>query len=255
MFPKESPMKDRASILFVVLGGFFITNALLAEFIGVKIFSVEKTLGFAPLNLKVFGQEGLGFNMTAGVLLWPVVFVFTDILNEYYGKRGIRLLSYLTAGLISYGFLMVFLAMQVVPADFWIGTKVDAGVENMESAFDAIFGQGLRIILGSLTAFLIGQFVDVYTFSWIRKRTGEKRIWLRATGSTLVSQLVDSYVVLFVAFYGVFPTVYIFAIGLVAYLYKFLVAILSTPIIYLVHDLIDRYLGKERAAALKASAH
>lgn len=248
-------MKDRSSVLFIVLGGFFIANALLAEFIGVKIFSVEKTLGLAPLNLSLFGQDGLGFNMTAGVLLWPVVFIFTDILNEYYGKRGIRLLSYLAAGLISYGFIMVFLAMYVAPADFWIGAKSADGIDNMELAFDAIFGQGLRIIIGSLAAFLIGQFVDVYVFSWIRRYTGEKRIWLRATGSTMVSQLVDSYVVLFIAFYGVFPTVYIFAIGIVAYLYKFIVALASTPVIYLVHGLIDRYLGKEKAHAMKASAH
>lgn len=240
-------LKDRSSVLFVILGGFFVTNALLAEFIGVKLFSVEATLGFEPLNLSLFGETGLGFNMTAGVLLWPVVFIFTDVLNEYYGKRGIRLLSFLTVGLISYGFIMIYLAMSVAPAASWIGSKSGVGVSNMDVAFNAIFGQGLRIILGSICAFLIGQLVDVWVFQRIRKVTGEKKIWLRATGSTLVSQLIDSYVVLFIAFYGQFSMGQILAFGLVAYIYKFIVAIASTPIIYLVHAGIERFLGKETA--------
>ena len=248
-------MKDRASKLFIILGGFFVTNALLAEFIGVKIFSVEATLGFEPLNFTLFGESGLGFNMTAGVLLWPVVFVFTDVLNEYYGQRGVRFLSFLTAGLISYGFLMVYLAMSVEPASFWIGSKAGQGVENMDTAFNAIFGQGLRIIVGSIIAFFIGQIADVYVFRQIRRITGEKKLWLRATGSTLVSQLIDSYVVLFIAFYGQFSNVQILAFGMVAYAYKFVVAILSTPVIYLVHLGIEWYLGKEKAHEMAEAAH
>ena len=249
-----SVLKDRASILFIILGGFFVTNALLAEFIGVKLFSVEATLGFESLNLSLFGETGLGFNMTAGVLLWPVVFIFTDVLNEYYGNRGVRLLSFLTVGLIAYGFIMVYIAMSVAPASFWVGSKVDEGVPNMDLAFNAIFGQGLRIIVGSICAFLVGQLVDVWVFQKIRKATGEKRLWLRATGSTLVSQLVDSYVVLFIAFAGQFSTVQILAFGLVAYVYKFVVAIASTPIIYLAHTGIERYLGKETARKMASEA-
>ncbi|MBI1183665.1 queuosine precursor transporter [bacterium] len=248
-------MKNKQNILFIVLGGFFIANALLAEFLGVKLFSVERTLGFEPLNLKILGQDGLGFTMTTGVLLWPVVFVFTDILNEYYGQRGIRLLSFLTAGLIAYGFLMIYLAINVEPADFWVVMKQEQGVEDMSLAFNAVYGQGLRIIIGSLVAFLVSQFVDVYVFTKIRSITGEKRIWLRATGSTLVSQLIDSYVVLFIAFAGQLPTIYILAIGVVNYVYKFVVAIISTPAIYVVHYFIERYLGKEEAEKMAASVH
>lgn len=251
---KHNLLKEKSTKLFVILGGFFITNALLAEFLGVKLFSVEATLGFEPLNLTIFGQEGLGFTMTAGVLLWPVVFVFTDILNEYYGQKGIKLLSFLTAGLISYGFLMIYLAINVAPSDFWRSMKVDDGVEDMAIAFNAVYGQGLRIIVGSLVAFLVGQFVDVFVFKKIRQLTGEKRLWLRATGSTLVSQLIDSYVVLFIAFYGQLPTMYILAIGVVNYIYKFVIAIASTPLIYLAHNLIEKYLGKEKAQKMAEEA-
>lgn len=254
MRSKDSVLKDKSSILFVILGGFFIANALLAEFIGVKIFSVEATLGFEPLNLSLFGETGLGFNMTAGVLLWPVVFIFTDVLNEYYGRRGVRLLSFLTVGLIAYGFLMIFLAMWVAPAQGWIGSKASEGVPSMDLAYNAIFGQGLRIIVGSICAFLIGQLVDVWVFQRIRKATGEKKVWLRATGSTLISQLIDSYVVLFIAFYGQFSVGQILAFGLVGYTYKFIVAILSTPIIYLAHSGIEKFLGKETAHRLAKEA-
>ncbi len=74
--------------LFIILGGFFVANALIAEFIGVKIFSLEKSLGLSPVNLSFLGNTDLSFNLTAGVLLWPVVFVMTDVINEYYGRKG-----------------------------------------------------------------------------------------------------------------------------------------------------------------------
>ena len=124
----------------------------------------------------------------------------------------------------------------------------------MDVAFNKILGQGLRIIVGSLTAFLIGQLVDVFVFQKLRRATGNKRLWLRATGSTLVSQLIDSFVVLFIAFYGVFATDQIIAIGITNYIYKFAVAILLTPLIYLGHYLIDNYLGKENAALISEEA-
>ena len=75
-------MKDKSSILFYILGSFFIANAILAEFIGVKIFSLESTFGLEPLNLTILGIENLSFNLTAGVVLWPIVFVMTDVINE-----------------------------------------------------------------------------------------------------------------------------------------------------------------------------
>jgi uncharacterized integral membrane protein (TIGR00697 family) len=247
-------LKNKSSKLFVILGGFFITNALLAEFLGVKLFSVEATLGFEPLNMTILGQEGLGFTMTTGVLLWPFVFILTDVLNEYYGQKGIKLLSFLTAGLISYGFIMIYMAIKVEPAEFFRTMKAEDGIEDMSAAFNAVYGQGLRIIVGSITAFLIGQFVDVFTFRKIRSITGEKKIWLRATGSTLVSQLIDSYVVLFIAFYGLLPTGYILALGVVNYIYKFVVAIISTPLIYVAHNFIEKYLGKEQAHKMAEEA-
>lgn len=249
-------MKDKSSILFYILGSFFIANAILAEFIGVKIFSLESTFGLEPLNLTILGIENLSFNLTAGVVLWPIVFVMTDIINEYYGRKGVKFLSFTAAILIAYAFVMVYFAMGLTPADFWIERNTNSGTVNMEIAFDTIFGQGLWIIIGSLTAFLVGQFVDVTVFHYFKSFTGSSKIWLRATGSTLVSQLVDSFVVLFIAFYigAGWDLKLVLVIGLVNYIYKFIIAVIVTPILYILHSFIDKYLGKELAEKLQMEA-
>jgi uncharacterized integral membrane protein (TIGR00697 family) len=253
--------QNKVTRVFVILSGFFVANALVAEFIGTKIFSLEKTFGFAPLNMKLFGVEGLGFNLSAGVILWPVVFVMTDVINEYFGKKGVKFLSNMTVGLILYTFMMVYLAIWLAPNDWWqsesgLSDNPGFSLPNMDLAFKRIFGQGLWIIIGSLVAFLVGQIVDVFTFHKIKRLTGEKKIWLRATGSTLVSQFIDSFVVLIIAFYigADWDLVLVLAIGIVNYSYKFAMAILLTPVIYLAHFVIDRYLGREVADKLKREA-
>jgi uncharacterized integral membrane protein (TIGR00697 family) len=243
--------------LFLILGAFFITNALLAEFIGVKIFSLEKTLGWLPVNWTLFGIDQLSFNLTAGVLLWPVVFIMTDIINEYYGKAGVRIFSFMAAILIAFAFLVVFAAIQLFPADFWIKSREADGLSDMQLAYSLIFGQGLWIIIGSLVAFLIGQFIDVFVFHQVKKATGEKMVWARATGSTLVSQFIDSFVVLFIAFYlgAGWSFTLVMSICLINYIYKFVAALVLTPLLYVGHALIDRYLGQSLANEMKMEAH
>ncbi len=254
-------IQDKGSRLFIVLAGFFVANALIAELLGAKLFSLEKTFGFNPLNLTFFG-ESFSFNLTAGVLLWPVVFVMTDIINEYFGPKGVRFLSILTCVLIAFAFVMFMGAISLYPADFW-ATNYYQGVPDSNAAFAGIFGQSQAIIVASIAAFLFSQLLDVAIFHRIKRATGERSIWLRATGSTLVSQFIDSFVVLFIAFYiaprltgSVAPWSFslVMAICIGNYLYKFLVAVLMTPVIYLVHAVIERYLGSERAEQLKQAA-
>ena len=242
-------LNQKKNRLFIILSGIFLTNAIVAEMIGVKIFSGEGTLGLQPAHLNMFGFE-MDFNLTAGAVIWPVVFITSDLINEYFGKPGVKRISYLTAGLIAYAFVVIFITMKLPPAQWWqdANNKDLAGnYFNMDFAFNKIFGQGQRIIIGSLTAFLLGQLVDVFVFHKMRKLTGNKMLWLRATGSTLVSQFIDSFVVLFIAFYGTFSNTQIMAIGFTNYIYKFCVAILLTPLIYLGHYLINQFLGKENA--------
>ncbi len=256
----QSILKDKATRLFIILAGIFIANAMLAEFIGIKIFSLEDTLGMNRANLNIFGGN-FSFHLSAGVLLWPVVFVMTDIINEYYGRKGVRFLSYLAVVLIGYAFLVVLGAIELAPSEYF---RIGHHISNPNDAFKGVFGQGLWIILGSLVAFLVGQILDVLVFHRIKKATGEKNIWIRTTGSTLVSQLIDSFVVLFIAFY-LGPkiegdatkqwTLHQLAVtGSGNYLYKFIVAILMTPLIYLLHAWIEKYLGHDLAKQMKNSA-
>ena len=258
----QSLYSNKAFKLFLLLAGFFITNTLVAEFVGVKIFSAEKTFGFNPFSISIFGVDDLGFNLTAGVVLWPVVFIMTDVINEYFGMKSVRILSYLAVGLVLYAFAMVYFAIDLAPNDWWqyesgkLSDDPDKHIDDMSLAFNGVMGQGLGIIIGSMVAFLVGQILDVAVFHKIKKITGDKKIWLRATGSTLISQFVDSYLVLVVAFYiwSDWELSRVLAIGTVNLMYKFFVAILLTPLIYLAHHLIDRYLGEELAVKMKAEA-
>ena len=245
---------SKKQTLFVLLMAIFLTNALLAEMVGVKIFSGEAAIGTAPAQIPLLGDWVLDFNLTAGVILWPAVFITTDIINEYFGKKGVQRISFITVGCISFAFLAIYIITLLPPAAFWLdvnSTDSDGNAFNIDFAFSKIFRQGLGIIVGSLVAFLIGQLLDVIVFQKLKRITGEKKVWLRATGSTLVSQLVDSFVVLFIAFYFLAPegsrwsVAQVTSVGIINYIYKFAIAIVLTPLIYLAHYFIDRYLGEE----------
>ncbi len=249
-------LDDRATVLFAALAAFFCANAVLAEFIGVKIFALEGTLGIAPLHWNLFGQGGT-LDFTAGTVVWPIVFIMTDTVNEYFGKRGVRMVSWLAAGLVAYGFLFAYIAIRLAPASWWVGAAQEQGVPDYQAAYAAVFGQGMWIMVGSLVAFLVGQLIDIHVFHQIRRRTGERHAWLRATGSTAVSQLVDSFVVLYIAFVlgpQHWPTSLFLAVGTLNYAYKMLAAIALIPLLYLARAGIHRYLGRERAAQLREQA-
>ena len=250
-------LNDKPTRLFIFLAAFFVANALIAECIGGKLFSLERVFNMIPKPFSLFGEEGLTVTLTCGVLLWPIEFMMTDIVNEYYGPKAVRTISYIAVGLISYAFLMFYVAIHV-PAEqsFWIGSQEAEGIPNMQVAFTSIFGQGMWIIAGSLVAFLVSQVLDVWVFHKIKKVTGEKKVWLRATGSTLVSQLIDSFIVLFIAFKIGKGWSYqrVLAVGMVNYIYKACMALILTPAIYLVENRIEHYLGKDTTLQMKKAA-
>lgn len=249
-------LDDRAVRLFIGLAALFCVNTVLAEFIGVKIFALEDTLGLRPFEWRLFGQNG-SLSFTAGTLLWPIVFLMTDVINEFYGRRGVRIVSTLAAMLIVYGFAFAFAAISLAPAGWWVGAASAQGVADYQAAFAAVFGQGLWTIAGSLVAFVVGQVIDMAVFHRIRRATGEKAIWLRSTGSTAVSQLVDSFVVLYIAFVlgpQHWPTGLFLAVSTVNYAYKMLAAVAMIPLIYVTRSMMLRYLGRDRAAAMQARA-
>ena len=218
---------SKRDILFTVLAGIFITNAIAAEFIGGKLIQLGP------------------FTMSIGILPWPVVFLTTDLINEYFGKKGVRRLTILTSILIAYAFLLLYVGMMVPASDI---SPVS------DRFFRGVFGQSMWIIVGSITAFLASQLLDVLVFWVIRKRTGGKMIWLRATGSTVVSQLIDTFIVTGIAFWlpgKLSFTDFINTAG-TGYIAKLGIAIAITPLIYLGHALIHRYLGEEKSEELIA---
>jgi len=223
----------RRELVFFVLGGFFLTNAIVAELTGGKLFTLP-AWGLGWLNLDTV-------TLSIGVIPWPIVFITTDLVNEYFGKAGVRRLTYLAVAMIAYAFVVLYLAM-LVPA--WKDSPVS------DAEFRAVFGQSMWIIVGSITAFLVAQLLDVVIFLAVRQRTGGRLLWLRATGSTVISQMVDTFLVGFIAF--VIPERLTFAqfipLAVGNYTFKLLIAVLITPLIYLGHRLIDRYLEAEPLA-------
>jgi uncharacterized integral membrane protein (TIGR00697 family) len=214
--------KTKKEHVFVILSGIFITNAVTAELIGGKLIQIGP------------------FVMSIGILPWPIVFLTTDLINEYFGEKGVKKLSLITAGLITYAFILLFLAISI-PAAKGISPVND-------DQFFAVFGQSMWIIVGSIIAFLVSQLIDVTIFWFFKNRTGNKKIWLRATGSTIISQLFDSFIVLGIAFWlpGKINFDTFITSALTGYTFKLGIAILLTPLIYLGHHLIKKYLSEEK---------
>ncbi|MBD0724342.1 hypothetical protein B6A10_04035 [Flavobacterium sp. L1I52] len=214
--------QSKKDLVYIILAGIFITNAVIAELIGGKLIYVGPYL------------------MSIGILPWPVVFVTTDLINEYFGQKGVKKLSLITACLIAYCFVLLFFALKI-PAVKGNGLVTD-------DQFHAVFGQSMWIIVGSITAFLTSQLIDVSIFHFFKNRTGNKMIWLRSTGSTVISQLFDSFIVLGIAFWmtGKINTEQYIASAFTGYFVKLIIAILLTPLIYLGHSLIEKYLESNK---------
>ena len=211
----------RKDLVFIILAGFFVTNAIVAELIGGKL-------------VQFFGL----FTQSIGIILWPVVFLLTDLINEHYGKQGVRKLTYITVGLIAYTFFLLTIALKIPAVGF---SPVN------DAVFKTVFGQSQWIIVGSIVAFLTSQLVDVYIFWVFKNKTGGKLIWLRATGSTVVSQLIDTFVVQYIAF--VLPGKWAFDEFITnacwGYAFKLLVAVCLIPMIYAGHYAIKKFLKVE----------
>lgn len=212
--------KSRKDTVYVVLAGIFITNAIVAELIGGKLIDV------------------FSVPMSIGILPWPIVFITTDLINEYFGEKGVRKLSLITACLIAYTFIILSLAIKIP----------STGISSVSTVeFQAVFGQSQLIIVGSIAAFLVSQLIDVTVFHFVKKKTGNKMIWLRSTGSTMISQLFDSFIVLGIAFYlpGIMDTKTYVISGFTGYSVKLVIAVIMTPMIYVGHYLIEKYLAKD----------
>ncbi len=222
---------DRKTWLFIFLSGLFITNVVTAELISNKLISIPISGSFLGIS---FGP----FKTIMGILPWPIVFLLTDLLNEFYGHKAVRKLSWITAGLILYCFFVVGIALNIPAVSIPGSSLAD------DRSFRLVFGQAQMVIVGSVAAFLLSQLLDAFLFKWIKGKTGNRLIWLRSTGSTIVSQCIDSYVVLFIGF--VLPGNLSFSdfltIAPTNYGLKLLIGIALTPLIYAGHYAVRKYL-------------
>ncbi|MCS6858007.1 MAG: queuosine precursor transporter [Sandaracinaceae bacterium] len=207
---------DLRQKVYVSLVGLFITTLLVADLVAGKYF--------------VF----MGLEMSAGTVTFPVAFVLTDVVNEYYGKKGARFMTAVGMAMLVTAFLLIALARKLPPSP---GTFIP------ESSFQDVFGMTPRLVFASLSAYLISQLLDIHTFALFKRVTESRHLWLRALGSTALSQVVDTAVVTFGVMVGSRELGEIGQITLIQYLYKIAVAIVLTPLCYLAHGIITGKLG------------
>jgi len=205
---------DRKQRLFVYLTGIFVAALLVSDLIGGKFFRVH------------------GLDFSVGMIPFPLTFLLTDIVNEFYGTEGARRLTYvgLVTALFVFAVINLAIALPTSPESLLPG-----------AVFKSVIGSSVRLYIASLVAYLVGQLLDISIFFLVRRVTGERFLWLRSTGSTVVSQAIDSLTVSFVFLSGSKSVTYILQTARNGYLVKLALAIGLTPVIYLGHGVLHRY--------------
>ena len=217
---------DARLSLFVTLVAIFMTCLVVGDLIGGKVTSVW-----------LFGRE---WPFSAGQLAFPITFILTDIINEFYGRKVIRRVTFLAFVMVGLTFAIIYIAGALPWWPVATTAQWDADGNVTPKAFSAVFTQATRIQLSSMAAFLIANLVDISVFFVLKKATGNKMLWLRATGSTAVSQLIDTFVITALAFGGKIGFDDYLTIVFTSYLIKLTVAIVVTPLIYMLHGVIER---------------
>ncbi len=229
--------------VYLWMSAVFVSSLLIADVLGVKLFRIP--LGFS-FRLPFAERSIEAVEHTCGMLTFPVTFLLTDLVNEYYGKRAARRLTYIGLAMGLFVFLVINVA-QAMP-------YLEAPFNVSKQSFDSIFGSAKVMYIASLCAYLAGQMCDIFLFGAFKRWTRGKMVWLRATGSTLVSQLLDSCVVSYLAFSlgrQIFkdpgnppaPVSAIPAIALTGYLLKFCIALGLTPVVYAGRAIMRRWFG------------
>jgi uncharacterized integral membrane protein (TIGR00697 family) len=217
---------DKRHKLFLVLTALFITCFVVGDIIGGKLVS--------------WTMFGFSFTTTVGMVPFPVTFLLTDVINEFYGQRAARFITLVGFGMGVLSFAIIYLSASIPFAEF---TRAADWTGVTEQTFNNVFLSSLRMIIASLCAFLISQFVDIAVFQLLKRLSSNRLLWLRASGSTAASQLIDTITITFVAWTGLRSNAQILNIIYTAYGLKILIALGLTPLIYLCHALVERGLG------------
>lgn len=197
-------------MILVVLATLFTTCLLVANILAVKLISIG------------------GWTVPAGVIAYPLTFLFTDVITELYGRRTASKVIWLGFGANLLMVILVFGGKLLPPAPLWEG----------QPAYESILGMVPRIVLASMVAYLISQHHDVFAFHFWRKKTKARFLWLRNNASTMVSQALDTGIFITIAFWGTVPTGVLTNMLLTQYLIKLGIAALDTPFCYLLVGLL-----------------
>lgn len=228
---------DARLSLFMTLVATFMVCLVVGDLIGGKLTAFH-----------LFGREWV---FSVGQIAFPVTFILTDILNEFYGRQVVRRVTFLAFAMVGLTFLIVYAAGALA---WWPVTKTAGWDGVTPTAFDLVFTQATRIQLSSMAAFLIANLVDISVFFLIKRVTGNRFLWLRATGSTAVSQIVDTIVISALVWGTKLSFDQYVTVVLTSYLIKLTAAIAVTPVIYGLHELIEKRFGVHPAPAEVASA-
>lgn len=207
--------------IYLFLAVFFVGSLLIANIIAFKLFSVP-----LPGGLTVFGQDAV--ILAAGILPYPVTFLVTDLISELYGKRR-------ADAVVWAGFWVSLYILVVLRLGAWVppvGTDLRSA-DEIQALYVGVFGQSSRAIVASMIAYLVAQLLDVRIFHFWKRFTGGRHLWLRNNGSTMVSQLLDSVLVVSILFWGQLDGGTIVRIIIASYVFKVLVAAVDTPFFYL----------------------
>jgi len=175
-------------------------------------------------SAKIVSFANISFD--GGTILFPLAYLFGDILTEVYGLARARRVIWIGFGANLLMVLTFFIVGILPPDPTW----------GLQGSYDAILGFVPRIVLGSITAYLAGEFLNAYVFAWVKKKTGETKLWLRAIGSTVVGQFFDTTIFLLIAFAGILPLNLIWIMWLTNYVFKIGIEIILLPITYKVID-------------------
>ncbi|MBK7877020.1 MAG: queuosine precursor transporter [Planctomycetes bacterium] len=254
--PSTARGARKREVLLLALGGLFVGFFVAAEILGNKLYRFD-LFGLTPRSIGL--SEDAYFVATTGIYAFPLTFILTDIVNEYFGKRVVRVFTWLAIAVNVLLQVPIWFAARAPAVSFTPGLAA----EEVQSAFQIALGATWAIVVASLCAFSISQFVDATVFTFLRHRTGGRMLWLRSQGSTVVSQLIDTLVVIFLAFW-VIPELLgnehmtarqALVVSVTNYVYKFAIAVGITPLLYGVHWAVQRYLGRDVAHRLAHEAH
>lgn len=217
---------DTRQKLFLILTTTFSACLLVGDLIGGKLITI-------PLF-------GFLFTTTVGMIPFPVTFLLTDVINEFYGKRAARLVTFIALSMALLVYVFVYVAAVIPIADM---TKEPDWTGVREASFQNVFVGSLRMLTASLVAFAVAQLTDIAVFAALKRWSGSRLLWLRATGSTAISQLIDTVVITLVAWSGMMPMTDILRIMVSAYTLKLVIAVGLTPLVYACHRVVERHLG------------